>query len=176
MGQQPGCREDRALEGSAQFTRPGLSSWLSPTRLCHCSFSSLAGCPTPGEKNKKDEGPALPRRMNRCLSPWELLPPQNPQDDFISPPSRRAASPAWHGAEGHVCLMQGPPERQRQAWGRRGCCRPPGRRLSSPSEGPAEEGVRSAPTQCIPRRTMTGGSPYRKHVSSTSAPLLVTME
>lgn len=48
---------------------------LSPARLCHRSFSSLAGCPTPEEKNKKDEAPTLPRRVNRCLSPWELLPP-----------------------------------------------------------------------------------------------------
>lgn len=61
-----------------QFTRPDLSSRLSRARLCHCSFSSLAGCPTPEEKNKKDETPALPRRVNRCLSPWELLPPQTP--------------------------------------------------------------------------------------------------
>lgn len=140
-----------------QFARPGSSSRLSPTRLCHCSLSSLAGCPTPEEKNKEDEGPALPRRMNRCLSPWELLPPRPPQDDFISPPTRRAASPGWHGAEGHARLMQGPPEGQWQARGRVGCCRAPGRRQSSPGEGPAEEGVRSAPTPCAPR-TMTGGS------------------
>lgn len=76
VGQQPGCRGNCAPEGFMQLTRPDLSLCLSLSRLCHCSFSSLAACPTPEERNKKDEVPALPCRVNRCLSPWELLPPQ----------------------------------------------------------------------------------------------------
>lgn len=87
-----------APEGFEQLTRPDLSSQLAPTRLCHCSFSSLAGCPAPEEKNKKDGAAALSRRVNCCLSPWELLPPQTPLHDyFISPSSRRVRHQAGTG-------------------------------------------------------------------------------
>lgn len=74
-----GAGGDHAAKGFVQFTRPDLSSRLSPVRLCHCSFSSLAWCPTPEEKNKKDEAPALPRwGESLSVTMGTPSPPQTP--------------------------------------------------------------------------------------------------
>lgn len=75
-----------AAEGFAQHTGPDLSSALSPERLCHCSFGSLAGRPSPEEKNKKDQTSALPRQGASLSVTMGTHPLCGPiRDDFISP-------------------------------------------------------------------------------------------
>lgn len=169
MRQQPGCKGDRAPEGSVQFTRPDLSSRLSPARLCHCSFSSLAECPTPEEKNKKDGAPALPGRVKSLSVTMGTPPsPDPPWDDFISPSSRRAASPGWHGAGGHVHHTHGLLQLWRGIQGRT----PQSSRLSSPGEGPTEDGGKVCTHTAYRQRNNDGGlSELQLLAENLSAPL-----